>query len=99
MHYPSGMPSVIFMFHSTELCHHRCQGRADYVFCQATSATKFSSLKLLEADGIRDSVHPGWRRWDDVGLPRRSRGSLLLGILPLGRVFMRFLRLHVYCSK
>lgn len=80
-------------------------------YCQATSATKVSSLKMLEADGIRngvypgcidgmtdglrDSMHPGWRRRDEVGLPRRSRGSLLPGTLPLGRVFMRFLRLQV----
>lgn len=69
-------------------------------YCQAASATKFSSLKMLDAHGIRDSVHPGWHRWDEVGLPRRSRGSLLLGTLPLGRVFMRrFLKLQVYCSK
>lgn len=31
VHYPSGMPSVIFTFHSKELRHSRCQGRADYV--------------------------------------------------------------------
>lgn len=51
-------------------------------YCQATSATKFSSLKMLEADGISNGAHPGWRGWDEVGLPRRSRG-------------MRFLRLQV----
>lgn len=31
VHYPSGMPFVIFMFHSKELCHYRCQGSADNV--------------------------------------------------------------------
>lgn len=28
-------------------------------YCQATRATKFSSLKMLEADSIRNGVYPG----------------------------------------
>lgn len=45
--YRSGVPSVVFMSHSKEMCHSRTEGILVMFYGQATPTTKFPSSKIL----------------------------------------------------